>query len=265
MKYQITQNNQYNSREVYFDGKPSKAVRVALKSLKMRWNHVKNCWYGFATESELIDSIQEAEPATETSEGATIVTDGYMGGGAIYGAKSGKSLYGADLSKAIREDLKRAGIKGASVRCKSYSGGQSITATLKLPKSAYVPREQFIIDYRVNNSADWIYYAELDENGNETGDETININKYYSDEITAEQQEKIRIGAAICEYRREAERENEINHYYIDEYRVFTAETLKTLKKVVSIIEAYRYDKSNAMVDYFDTNFYFDIVTKPVE
>lgn len=35
------------------------------------------------------------------------------------------------------------------------------------------------------------------------------------------------------------------------------------MKKVNEIICAYRYDESNGMVDYFDTNFYYDIYTKP--
>ena len=39
---------------------------------------------------------------------------------------------------------------------------------------------------------------------------------------------------------------------------------MEIIKKVNSIISAYRYDESNSMVDYFDTNFYYDIHTKPI-
>lgn len=35
------------------------------------------------------------------------------------------------------------------------------------------------------------------------------------------------------------------------------------IKKANAIISAYRYDESNPMVDYFDTNFYYYICTKP--
>ena len=262
--YEIRENHQYNSREVYFDGKPSRATLDAMKALKMRWNHVKSCWYGYAQECDLINAIitndRDGEDITgEKTEGATVYTNGYLGGGAVYGSKSDKHLYGADLSKAIREDLKVAGIKGASVRCKSYSGGQSITVTLSLPQSAYVGKEQFAVDYRIPTSASWIYYE--DEDGKS---QTMHIDKYYSRETSADEREKIRISAAASEYSREAESENDLNIFHLDKYKVYTPETMETIKKVNSIISAYRYDKSNAMVDYFDTNFYYSIVTKPL-
>lgn len=262
--YEIKYNDKYNSREVYFDGKPSRATLDALKALKMRWNHVKSCWYGYAQECDLINAIisndRDGEDITgEKTEGATVYTDGYLGGGAVYGSKSDKHLYGADLSKAIREDIKAAGIKGASVRCKSYSGGQSITVTLSLPQSAYVGKEQFAVDYRISPSFCWIDYE--DEDGKF---QSIHVEKYYSSETSAEEQERIRIAAAKYAYKREAESENDLNIYHLDKYGVYTAETMETIKKVNSIISAYRYDESNSMVDYFDTNFYYDIHTKPI-
>lgn len=67
----------------------------------------------------------------------------------------------------------------------------------------------------------------------------------------------------MYEYDRETRHECQINHYHLDSYKSFTAETIKLLKKIRSIIESYRYDESNAMVDYFNTNFYFYINTKP--
>ena len=263
--YDIIDNHQYNSREVYFDGKPSRDTIDALKALKMRWNHVKSCWYGFATESELINAIikgdRDSVDATgEKTEGATVYTDGYLGGGAVYGSKSDKNLYGADLSKAIREDIKAAGIKGASVRHKSYSGGQDIIVTLTLPASAYVTKQQFAVDYRVSPSFCWIDYE--DEDGKH---QKIHVEEYYGGRISAEEQEKIRIRAALYEYKREAESENTLNTYHLDKYNVYTAEGMEIIKKVKAIISAYRYDESNSMVDYFNTNFYYDIRTKPAK
>ena len=50
-----------------------------------------------------------------------------------------------------------------------------------------------------------------------------------------------------------------------DGYQLWlTAETMKKLQAIDSIIAAYRYDNSNGMVDYFDTNFYYDLRLKPV-
>lgn len=45
MTYTITNNSQFNSLEIYFDGKPSSAIRDALKELKFRWHGMKKCWY----------------------------------------------------------------------------------------------------------------------------------------------------------------------------------------------------------------------------
>lgn len=262
--YEIRENPYFNSREVYFDGKPSRATLDALKALKMRWNHVKACWYGFAQECDLINAIitndRDGEDITgEKTEGATVYTDGYLGGGAVYGSKSDKHLYGTDLSKAIREDIKAAGIKGASVRCKSYSGGggQSITVKISLPKSAFVPEADFVADYQIKCNQHWLYY--YDSFGKV---QSIHIDNYFA--ADAAEQEKIRSAVAMYEYDRETRHECQINHYHIDFYKSFTQETRELLQKIKSIIESYRYDESNAMVDYFDTNFYYTIVTKPI-
>lgn len=41
MTYEIRKNHQFNSAEIYFDGKLSEEVRNALKALKFRWHSVK--------------------------------------------------------------------------------------------------------------------------------------------------------------------------------------------------------------------------------
>ncbi len=81
-----------------------------------------------------------------------------MGGGAVYGSKSNKALYGADLSAAIRADIKAAGIKGVTVKCKSYSGGQSITATIHTSAADYIDEADYIAAYRVRGN--WVYDGE---------------------------------------------------------------------------------------------------------
>lgn len=53
MTYTITNNNQFGSLEIAFDGKPSEAIREALKALKFRWHGVKKVWYGYGKEAEI--------------------------------------------------------------------------------------------------------------------------------------------------------------------------------------------------------------------
>ena len=90
----IEESKEYNSREVYFDSKPSKEVLDALKALKMRWHSQKRCWYGFASEHEIINAANTA--------GATVVTDGYMGGGAIVHASNKKDGIKISYNAAYR-------------------------------------------------------------------------------------------------------------------------------------------------------------------
>lgn len=245
MTYEIRTNTQFNSHEIYFDGKPSEAVRNALKELKFRWHGVKRCWYGFGQSEESLAAVITG--TTTDEEPATVVADGYLGGGAVYGSKSNRYLHGADLSAAIRADLKKAGIKNTTVKCKTYAGGQNVTATVKLTDSDYIPFEQFLDQYMVSCSG-WIY----------TGTDSIFADNYWR--MEAAEREQIRQAAARYEY-------DEIRAgrkvYRIDRIDYLIPSTLETVKLVDKIISAYRYDCSNSMVDYFDTNFYYDIDLKP--
>ena len=248
MTYEIRNNTQYNSTEIYFDGKPSEAVREALKALKFRWHSVKRCWYGYASE----ESAAAAITGTSTDEEpATVYGDGYLGGGAVYGSKSNHYLHGADLSAAIRADLKKAGIKGASVKCHTYTGGQSITVTYKTTPADYIPFDQFLESFMVSCS-DWITYGA-------GGAERIHAKQYFS--LSGDERERIREAAARYEYTIRTTEESARKLWYIDWLK---PESKATVERIDEIVRAYRYDCSNAMVDYFDTNFYYDIALKPV-
>lgn len=64
--YTINANPEFNSIEITFDGKPSEAVREALKALRFRWHNVKKVWYGYKTREEVEAAINgektKAEP-----------------------------------------------------------------------------------------------------------------------------------------------------------------------------------------------------------
>lgn len=119
------------------------------------------------------------------------------------------------------------------------------------------PWEAFLAEYEVKFGAcAWLYY--FDEAG---AVRDIFRDTYYS--LDGDSQEDIRQRAAAFEYHKEIKTRNTVNHHWMDSYTVFSASGLAKLKKVLAIIEAYRYDESNGMVDYFNTNFYIDICTKP--
>lgn len=243
MAYEIRENRTYNSREIYFDGKPSQEVREALKGLKCRWNPKKGCWYGFATEHAMVSAINGADE--------DVVTDGYMGGGAYYGANSGQHLYGSDLSKAIREAIKRAGIKGVTVKCDSYSMGQHIYATMKTTAEDFIGKDEYIAQYDINQCYHWIY----------TGEESISKDAWY--DMDGDKQQEVLRKTAAYSYDR-ALQGFDINNYHIDSYKEFAPHFAEKVQAVNNIIQSFRYDNSNSMVDYFDTNFYYTIRTKAV-
>ena len=256
MTYKIEENRDYGSREVYFDGKPSEEVRNALKVLRMRWNHKKLCWYGFATETEIRNAIISAG-AIQEGEGNTVVTDGYLGGGAVYGSKSNSHLYGADLAKAFREDLKKAGIKGVTIRCGKATYTDSFTVTVTI-ETGDINQDYTIPEYKILDDLDrngvydgksWRYLYQLTPNEN-------------GDYIGTPEFEEIRTAAINWEKNRYSKGQ-QINHYYIDRYEELTEAFRAKLHKIKAIINAYRWDESNSMVDYFSTNFYLDIDTKP--
>lgn len=249
MTYTIENNSQYGSKEIYFDGKPSEDVRSALKALKFRWHSVKKCWYGYASEGEVVNAILSASSEESPAE---VVTDGYLGGGAVYGSKSNLHLYGTDLAKAIREDIKKAGIKGVTIASKHGN----IQATITMQAGDIVPFEEFVDGYQVKGSFGWVDY--LDDDGVRR---TIDIYHYY--DLDEELKERIRQETADIEYRRDYATVSSINHYHLDKYNGFTAQGREKIQAVLAIVSAYRYDESNTMVDYFNTNFYIDIYTKP--
>lgn len=250
MTYEIRQNPQFNSSEVYFDSKPCEEVRSALKNLKFRWHSVKKCWYGYASEEVVADAILAAEPETEPGKGAVVVGDGYLGGGSVYGSKSNKALYGSELSAAVRADIKKAGIKGVTVSCKSYSGGQSLTLKVKLDESNFVPFDEFLKSYDVKPSWCWLW----------DGENSIHVDKYF--DMSAAEQEETRVKCAKAEYLKYTTTNQDLNQFRVDDYKMFNKSGIDKLHRVKNIVEAYRYDNSNSMVDYFDTNFYYDICTK---
>lgn len=61
MTYTITANMAHHSHKVAFPGKPSAAVREALKALHFRWHSVRRVWYGYAAPDVIRAALDAAE------------------------------------------------------------------------------------------------------------------------------------------------------------------------------------------------------------
>ena len=168
--------------------------------------------------------------------------DGYLGGQKWVGDKSHQHLYGSDLSSAIRQDLKDNGINGCSVR---NSKGR-VTVTVKATNADKISFEDF-------EDSNWQRYADpwvkVDGNYLKLWD--------YLNNCTAEQYD---------EYLRNLYDNWVVNRNDFSNCNgrgssecLFTKAFCDKLQKIDGIIAEFNYDDSNAMVDYFNTNFYYSI------
>lgn len=253
MKALYTLNSEKNGIEILFSEKPNIETRGALKSHGFRWHKKRGIWYAKQTDERL-------EFAQQIARGENVEADviggelspGYMGVERWDGYKSGKHLYGADLSKAIRADIKAHGIKGVSVRVHTYSMGQSLTITVKASDDDFIPFDEWKKEQNIYNVAAFDHVA-LDENYNER----IHVEQYFT--LSEEEKERIlELNARLAYY---AER-NSPSWEYTDRFTTPTPDFREKIEKVNAIVNTYRYDDSNSMVDYFDTNFYYDIQLK---
>lgn len=65
--FEITPNEAFKSLEITFNGKPSEAVRDALKALRYRWHGVKKVWYGYSDAETVKTAIENAMKGIKTT------------------------------------------------------------------------------------------------------------------------------------------------------------------------------------------------------
>ena len=148
--------------------------------------------------------------------------------------RKNQNLYGADLSKAIRQELKEAFPKCRfSVTSETYAGGQSINiALMKAPFKVF------------NDFSDEI--AEKIEN---------NTRRAYGDSWEQMKQQSI---DNYIKYTT-IEMHNDINQYHLNDDFWMTSKAKEVITKALGIVQSYNFDDSDAMVDYFHTNFYLHV------
>ena len=208
----------------------------------------------------LVDRINRARMARQAAEAAPAETapdysvttrPGYMGATAWDGSNSRRSdLYGAGLSKAIREALKGDGIKGVTVSVKTYTGGQSITLKITATPRDYLELAEYI---DATHIWDFSAFGWIVDTDSETGE------RVSTEAVNGWSHEKMRrVHAELA--RRDLEsmkgEHAQLNHFHIDNYKVFRPDFIKKLHRIAQIVDSFNYDDSNSMVDYFDRGFY---------
>ena len=190
----------------------------------------------------------------------TVASDGYLGATKTTGSKSVIYLRDAELSKQIRQalqevlapELSKSDVK---VRKESYSMGRTIHITLRLDKSKYAPTrdeyKQIVIDNVKRDRYTWIKKDDEDSKGtfHEAYRSMTEDEKRKAEQATAEQQ-------AVWNYDRDT---TDINQYHIDNEEMLNDEGKEIVRVANQVVKAFNYDDSNAQVDYFDTNFYYNL------
>ena len=182
-------------------------------------------------------------------------SEGY-GGCRWDGSNAHKHLYGADLSKAIREAFKECKIKGVTVRAKTYTGGQSITISIKTTEQDFISFEEYKKECmkRMDFERFNYYYDE-------------NRNHYYWTKLYDMPREKSEhlYEMAIKNTYETYIKGRQLNEHFFDKYECFSESFKVKLNMIKKVVDSFNYDDSNAMIDYFDRGFYESYEIKPMK
>ena len=126
-----------------------------------------------------------------------------------------------------------------------------MTIKVKATAADFIGRGEYINDYAAGKyglSAAWFYT----EDG-----ESVHRDKLFS--LSNEEQRRIIRSHAAREYDYYISGSYDINHYRIDDNKIYTEAFRAKLSRINAVLDTYHYDDSNSMDDYFDTNFYRNI------
>lgn len=250
----INLNNELKGIELSFTSKPETATIEAIKAQGFRWHRTKKVWYAKQTAdrmtfAETLGTLEKIETATATrapkAQPEKINLDGLD--------KLKKNCYGSDFAKVVRQELKNRGVKGVSVRCGRSGWTDSITVTITTTESDYRSIEE--IKERVNLEHEFF--------------EALNRGAYYDNEMhyiseidgaTPEELEKALYKWITQKYFKVSH----LNTYHMSEkdYPIFTKQAFDRITAIYKISNAWNWDKSDLMSDYFDVGYYLDIDIK---
>lgn len=238
----ININQELNGIELSFESKPEAATLDEIKKQGFRWNRNKRIWYAKQTADRLIfaESLGQIEETPEKTAGK-INLEGL-------GADGKKYYGGAELTKAIREDLKRRGVKGCTVRVRHHD---AITVTVKASPADFTSLEEYQKRYSFSE-----FSCNVECHGRYTGDSWCYSLEGLTDE---EKNEKYN---NFCRY--EIEHRHDYNNYHRERklYPQYTTAFCEKLEAVYLIANQWNWNNSDYMTDYFDVGYYLDIDIK---
>lgn len=250
---QINFNHELNGIEISFENKPEAATIEVLKSNGFRWHKVKKLWYAkntaerLALAESLTDGQQIPAPVKESTPAPVYNLENL-------GANKPNCYGGAELSKAIREELKRRGVKNCTVKVSNYD---HIYITWKASADDFASLEEAA---NRCNIWDLFRYSRVYKDGREIYE--TEYNEMTDEEKTAALRETVsrdinRFSNVYAGTWHELR--NDRNYY-----NELSAKGYKTLSAIIAIGNQWNYDNSDSMTDYFEVGYILDIdIVKP--
>ena len=239
----ININQELNGIELSFESKPEAATLDEIKSHGFRWNRNKCVWYAKQTVDRLTfaESLGEIEATTKHDDKINLDNLG----------ENTPRLGGAELSSAIRDDLKRRGVKGCTVRVRNWD---SVTVTVRATAADFTSLEEFKERYLFSE-----FCCDIESHGKFTGESWV----YSLEGLTEDEQN--RLYDNYCKY--EIENRRDYNEYHRERklYPQYTTAFCEKLEAIYKISNQWNYDNSDPYTDYFDRGYYLDIDIKAPE
>lgn len=247
----ININQELEGIEVIFTQKPEAATLDALKAAGFRWHRAKKLWYAKNTESRmaLVQSLADGQQIAPKA--AQVINLDGLG-------EKRPNLYGAELAKAIREDLKRRGVSGVTVRARKVTHDTGITVTIKATAEDFASLEEARARFGFCD-----FYCQVARHGAFTGSRWIYSGEF--DRMTEEQQ-RTEYDSFMLYHLQNAPQINE--RHLIDrraDYYTITTDFYNKVVAVFLIANQWNWDHSDSMTDYFDIGYFLDLEVKAPE
>jgi len=259
MMCKIALNQELNGIELSFEKKPERATLDAIKAHGFRWNGKKCVWYAKQTADRLTFAETLGQIEKETTTAAAYDLENL-------GANFCGHYGGAELSKAIREELKRRGVRGCSVRVSNYD---NITVTVKATAEDFASIEEATergglsdiysaLDHGIYKDGSYIYQNHFDAM---TDTEKEDFKRWYVESAISRINEIYATnfynginpqGRGWCGYLRR-------------NYWELSAAGFAKFDAVVKIANQWNYSDSDPYADYHNVGYYLTIDIKKPE
>lgn len=251
-KYNL--NQELNGIELSFEAKPAAEVIASVKAHGFRWSPKNKIWYA----KQSAERLEFAKSLGDLAAPAPLSAPSVINLENLGEMPENFSRYGAELAGFIREDLKKRGVKGCTVRARKITYDTGITVTVKATAEDFASLEECAERYtQCHFSADL-----QNRNGLYTSGHWMYIDEY--EKLTEEEQTK-------AYYNYLTEQINGINSfstYHQDRNRDYWMISTAFYNKCIAIFRIsnqWNYDHSDSMTDYFDVGYYLDIDIKHEE